>query len=300
MCIIDVAAANPIGTLIVGGLSNGVLYALLVVGVVLVYQVGAAVNFAYGQFGAIAALVTVQVSVAGHLPLGIGVAIGIAVGAALAAATQISLFERLGVVGSSGRDLLVGLGLLLSLVSLTETVFGVSSTRIPGLGADRTFVLGGAVLSVGDVIDIAVGAILVVGVYWWLYRTSIGLRIRATALRTDVAEGVGINTRALKVVVWAVAGAYCAVAAVLFANQLSASADFMTDIIITVFVLALLGGPERYWIPVIVSVAYGMFFSVVEYIFGANAGTPATFVVAVLVLMVLPKRLVGRAEAERA
>ena len=142
-----VAVSNPIATLVVGGIAVGMLYGILVLGVVLVYQVSAAVNFTYGQYGAIGSLVAFSLASSVHAPLLVALAIGLLVGAALSGLTQVFIFDRLGPVGTSGRDLLVGLGLLLSLIAISETVTNDASNRISGLGARALKVAEGHVVA---------------------------------------------------------------------------------------------------------------------------------------------------------
>jgi len=294
------AAVSPLWTVIIGGIAVGFNYAILVLGVILVFQVGRVVNFAYGQFGAIAALIS-YLSIADlHISIVAGVVMGVISAVALSAATEVTIISRLGPVVGSGRDLLVTLGLLLFLEAGSEEVFGVTSHPLPGLGADTTLRTPFADITVEEIMAIGMGLILIVGVYLLLHSTDFGLKLRSASYRPEIAESVGINVLKLRIVTWAVAGAVGALGAILFANQLSASPDYMTTIIITVFVLALLGGPDNYWVPLVVAILYGTGISIIQYYYGANSATPATFVIAVVVLLVLPARLVSGREAERA
>lgn len=294
------ATSSPLGTVLIGGLAVGFNYAILVLGVLLVFQVGGVLNFAYGQFGAIAALVSYVAGADLHLPIAADLILGIIAAVILSTVTEATVIARLGNVGSSGRDLLVTLGLLLFLEAGSEQVFGVTSHQLSGLGANQVLRAPFADVTVEELIAIGSGLLLCGGTYFLLHSTDFGLKLRSASLRPDVAESVGINVRWLRLAAWGLAGAFGALGAFLFASQLSASADYMTPIIVTVFVLALLGGPDKYWPPLAVAVAYGTFIAVIQYYFGSNSATPATFALAIVVLLVLPARLVSAREAERA
>jgi len=294
------ATASPLWTVIIGGIAVGFNYAILVLGVLLVFQVGRVINFAYGQFGAIAALVAYLGIADLHLSIAIAVVMGVLASVALSAATEVTIISRLGNVVGSGRDLLVTLGLLLFLEAGSEEVFGVTSHPLPGLGADTTLRTPIADITIEELLAIGLGIVLIFGIYFLLHSTDFGLKLRSASYRPEVAESVGINVLKLRIMTWALAGVMGALGAILFANQLSASPDYMTTIIITVFVLALLGGPDKYWAPLLVSILYGTVISIIQYYYGANSATPATFVIAIVVLLMLPARLVSGREAERA
>ncbi|MBJ7599416.1 MAG: hypothetical protein JF922_15230, partial [Candidatus Dormibacteraeota bacterium] len=76
-----VLAAGGLGNtaqVILGGLATGGLYAVLMLGVVLVFQVSKNVNFAYGGTGVIAAFVSYVLYSAVHVPAVFAVVVGVA------------------------------------------------------------------------------------------------------------------------------------------------------------------------------------------------------------------------------
>lgn len=282
------------------GLSTGLSYAILLAGILLVYQVSRVINFAYGEYGGIAALTTYYLADVRGLPLALAIVAGLLVAVVLAAATELALIRPLGEVGRSGRDFLVTLGVLLLLTAGAQAVFGVNPQSFPQLGENVVRRIGGVHVVVGQLIAVGVGAAVVFGVYMLMLRSDTGLRLRAVASRPDVSSSLGLNVNALRLLVWIISGVLAGMGGMLFASQLSADPFYMTNIVIFVFIAGMLGGLESYWLPIGCAIGLGLFESVVEYIFGANAGLPALFIAVMLIFTFLPKRAVGERETERA
>jgi branched-chain amino acid transport system permease protein len=282
------------------GLATGLIYAALMLGIILVFQVGRAINFAYGEYGGLAALVAYYLITTVHAPTAAAIIAGIVVAVVLATATELTLMRKLGEVGTSGRDLLVTLGLLLFLEALGQQMFGANPESFPALGENTLLRVGGYRVDVGQVLVIVFCALLVVGTKLFLDRTGLGLRLRAVASRPDIASSVGLNVRLLRTSVWAVSGVFAACGAMLFGSQLSVDPFYMTNIIVLVFIAGMVGGLWNFWLPISCAVGLGVFLSVTEFVFGANSGTPAVFIAVLVILVLLPKSIVGELETERA
>lgn len=298
--VLDGMAVPQILTVLLSGLSTGFGYAILVIGIILVFRVSGMINFAYGELGGIGTLAAFFMFARLGIPIGLSIVIGLIMAALLSAASEGLLMRHLGEVGSSGRDLLVTLGLLLVLIAAAQEIFGVTSNSLPGMGANAVLSLWSIHFTVDQLVEIAFGIFLAVGTFFVVFRTGLGLKLRAASIRPDVASSVGINVRLTRLLVWVVAGIMSGIGAMFFGSQLSADPTYMTQIIITVFVVAMLGGLENYWTPIFVAIGFGVVDSAVQYFFGANSAVPVTFLLAIAVLMLVPARLVGERELERA
>lgn len=297
---VAVITVGQIVNVVVSGLSTGFGYALLLIGILLVYQVSRVVNFAYGEYGGVAALVTWDLAARHGVQLVLAIIIGLLVAALLAAVTEVGLIRPLGEVKGSGRDFLVTLGVLLLLTAGAQAVFGVNPQSFPALGENHTAHIAGASIDIGQVAVIGVGLVASVAIYLAVFRSDIGLRFRAVSTRPDVSISVGLNVRRLRLLVWGISGVLAGAGGMIFASQLSVDPFYMTNLIILVFVAGMVGGLESYWPAVGCALGIGFLEAIVQYVFGANSGTPAVFVAVVVVLAVLPGRAVGEREVERA
>lgn len=298
--LVGVITVNQIVDVFVSGLASGFGYALLLLGILLVYQVSRVINFAFGEYGAVAALVTYYLTAQRRIDIVVAVVAGLAVGALLAGVTEVGLIRQLGEVKGSGRDFLVTLGLLLLLTAGAQAAFGVNPQSFPPLGENSTVTIAGTSVDIGQLAVIGVGFIVSVLIYLVVIRSDLGLRFRAVSVRPDVSISVGLNVRRLRLIVWAISGLLAGAGGMVFASQLSVDPFYMTNLIILVFVAGMVGGLDSYWLPVGCAVGLGLLEAIVEYLFGANSGVPAVFVAVILILAVLPGRAVGEREVEAA
>ncbi|MBO9523474.1 MAG: branched-chain amino acid ABC transporter permease [Nocardioidaceae bacterium] len=230
---------------LVNALSLGSLYALIALGIALLFSIMGLINFAHGE------LITVggYALLAFHrLPF--AVAAGLVVAVVVAAAL---LMERLAfrpVRGASGETMLMtsfALSLLIQGgVLLKEGADPQSVDVLGGLGASID--VGG--LSVGrlDLAIVGVTAVLLAGLAWFLRATPLGVQMRAAAEDFTMARALGIRADRVVATAFGVSGAFAAVAAVfLVARTGTLTPSMGLSPVLVGFVAIVLGGLGRLW-----------------------------------------------------
>lgn len=287
------------GQVTLGGLTSGALYALLLIGVLLVFHVSKQVNFAYGQCGVIAAFGSWYLYSQMGVPTWASVVIGIVAAIALTTLTDVAIIKRLP-EGRAGYDLVVTLGVLLLLTAGAQLAFGSNAESYLKLWTNRSTTIGGVFINANDVISIVLGILASVAAYLVLNRTGVGVALRASAENPAVARSVGINVGMLRTATWAVSGLIAAVGAILMASRLSVDAFYMTPIIIKVFIAGMIGGLDRFTAPILAAFALGLYEAWAMYFFGAPADMPAVFILTIAVLSFAPKRFIEERYEARA
>jgi branched-chain amino acid transport system permease protein len=119
-----------------------------------------------------------------------------------------------------------------------------------------------------------------------LYRfTSLGLRLRATALNPYAAALSGINTNATSMATWAMAGALSALSGVLIAPLVAVNVFFMTLLTLRAFAAALVGGLTSIWGGFLAGVLLGVAESVVAFKSPVAGITDAVIALGMIVLV---------------
>ena len=199
------------------GLGVGAVFALLGVGVVLVYRASGVLNFAHASMGVAAAYVNFELIERFDMPVGFALAFAVVFGALLGVVVHRAVFVPLA-NASQVVKLLASFGLagvLQGLIGLLWTGWGTPSTFGHSLFAiDRGLHLGGAVVAWQRVALVVVGTVLSVGVALLLSRSEFGVQVRALAQNRMAARLAGIDDRRIEIQTWALAGATAAVAGV--------------------------------------------------------------------------------------
>jgi branched-chain amino acid transport system permease protein len=166
----------------------------------------------------------------------------------------------------------------------------------------ETYDVGGVVVAAQDVGILAVSLVLV-GAIWLLFqRTTLGLALRASALNPASSRLHGIRVSFMLALGWGLAALLGAVAGILVApTQGSFDQNLMLPILIFGFAAAVLGGLDSALGAVVGGLAVGVVINLVgAYVdFFADLRTPAALILILLILLVRPTGLFGRATLRR-
>lgn len=224
-----------------GGLLIGGIYALIGVGLSLIFGVMRVINFAHGEFVAIGMYLAIvlfrQLGIDPYLTLFIALPAGLLLGTLI----QRVVLARL--VDSPGDStLLVTLGLSLVIANTLFLFFGAEPQSIFLAYATETVTLGGVRLPVAQLIAAGITLVIIIGLWLLLNRTEIGRAVRATAQNRLGAELVGINTRNIHALVFGVGMALAMAAGIILAPLLFAIPTVGSSYTLKAFVVTVLGG----------------------------------------------------------
>jgi ABC-type branched-subunit amino acid transport system ATPase component/ABC-type branched-subunit amino acid transport system permease subunit len=197
------------------GAMTGLGYAILAAGLVLVYRATKVINLAHGQIGAFAAALMVVLVHNERVPY------AVAFPAALATGVAIGLLVERGLV----RPLIdrSRLAVLVATVGVTDLLI-VAQAKLPSVIGEQlhfptpvnwTAAIGSLVLHGEHFTLLIIGPIVLGLLAWFLARSRYGLAIRGVADNREAAQLVGVSATKVSALVWGVAGALAAVAAIL-------------------------------------------------------------------------------------
>ncbi len=183
---------------IINGLVQGSIYALVALGYTLVYGIMGLINFAHGEVVMIGTLVTLSVA-ALLLKLGLPAALAGLGGLAAAVAVCMALgwgLERIAYrpLRNAPRltPLITAIGMSIVFQNLAMIVWGRNYLTFPALLPNAQFELAGAHFTAVQVLIVVVAAATMAGLLLLVYRTRLGLAMRATAQNPAVAGLLGV------------------------------------------------------------------------------------------------------------
>ena len=273
----------------VNGIALGLLYALVLFGILLIFRVSKVVNFAHGQFAMFGGLGSLYLILGFGWPLWLAIVVIVPAVAVVAILTDVLLVRRLP-SPPDGRDLVLTLGLLLAFTSFGENILQQGAPRrYPDLSTE-SFVVAGGFIEGDRLIALGVALAIFAISLVFLLRTRIGLIVRAAAEDPVVAEGLGYNVRLIRTATWGVAGALAAVAGIFIAARIPVDAFYTEDALVKAFVAGIIGGLHRFTAPILAAIGLGLFENWFSYFTGAVFRVPGVFGLVVLILAFAPKR----------
>jgi branched-chain amino acid transport system permease protein len=280
------------------GIASGGLYAVLLIGILLIYQLSRVINFAHGQFAMIAGLASYYLFNDVGLSIWIGVFLSILVTAAIAFGAK--LLTDVAAREGDGYEFVLPLGIFLCLTALGQAFLHSGQASNYPRFTGKILQVDGTYIDVNVIITIAITLSMVGVVFYMLRRTAIGLQVRAIATDADVAAILGINTRRIKAGVWIGAGVAAAIAGVLIAVHVPVDAFYVTPFLINALIAGIFGGLHRILAPILVAFALGILESWVVYEFGAQYQDVVVFGLAIVILAVAPVRWFSESAEARA
>lgn len=287
--------------LTLGGLTSGAIYALVALGIVLVYKATSTINFAHGEFLMIAGFLAYTLHVIVGLPYLAAVAGAVAIGFALGALAERVAFRPL------MRANIVSL--VLATVGISFILKGAGRMLWGGRGDYLTFppllppdpIIIGDIILVPQQLVVLGGAALVMAAFALFFRyTRVGRTMQATADNPKAARLVGIRVERVHMLAFAVGAAVAGAAAALMAPITLLYPDIGFMLFIKGFAAAVLGGLNS----MVGAMLGGIIIGVIESLAGGYIHTSfqevSAFIVIMLTLLVRPGGLLGTIQVRRA
>ena len=285
--------------LLANGLIYGCFYALMAVGLAMIFGVLKIVNFAHGEFFMVGAYTYVLVALKFEVSPWIALP-----GAALAGAALGWIVERLLMrplyqgYASWGfmKDeyaVVVTFGLSLLLINVVDKIVGPYSYKGPSLIETSRFALGPVMLTGQKAIATVVAVLIMVGLALFLKKSVWGKQIQAVAQNRLGASLAGIDATRTTSLIFAISGMLAALSGALLAPLVNPSPDVGSFPAIKSYVVVVLGGMGSVWGAMIAALIVGVseaFFSV----YGSYDYRDAFgLAILVLVLLLRPQGLLG-------
>ncbi len=274
---------------VLNGLTLGSVYALVALGLTLVYGILHIPNFAHGALYMVGAYVAFHLVRAAGLNYWAGMAGAAAAVAALAVLSDRLIFHRLRDAPPL-HDMIAAIGLLLFLEAVVQAVWGAEFHRLPAPYPQivRVFDL---VAPAQRLIIIAAAFGLMAALHLFLTRTLTGSTIVAMAQNRDGVALVGIDATRVSVLTFAISGALAAVAATLFAPINLIYPAMGNLVIMKAFVIIILGGMGSIPGAILGSMVIGFAESFGAFYVSTNYKDIIAFALLVLILSLRPQGL---------
>ncbi|MGB6119301.1 MAG: branched-chain amino acid ABC transporter permease [Mesorhizobium sp.] len=277
-----------------GGLTSGSIYALVAVGLAVIYRATNVINFAHGEFAVFGALTAASLVGFVGLPL--------AALAGVVAAGVTGLFFQQVVLRPMGNKpvfvvILCTLGASIAFRGAAMLIWGKDPLRLPAFSGETPIRIGGAAILPQAIWVLALTALVMLLVGYALQRTIYGKALRACAENPATAGLVGINVKTMIAATYVASAGLGGVAGVLISPI--AAIDFQSGLLLTIkgLTAAIIGGLDR----ISAVVAGGLLLGVIEAYASAYVSSSLKDVVAFSILIVLlmlrPQGLFGAHKA---
>lgn len=276
---------NTLVAVAIDGIGNGLLLALLGVGITLVFGLGELLNLAQGIFAVLGALLALEF-------VDVGVPLPAAIVLSLVAIAAFSLVVDRGLLSSVYKSegderIMVGIFVTLGLTLAIEGLLFVYRPYrfslpydVESVQAFGTFVRGASLL------NILVASVVIAALFVFLRRTYLGNAARTITQDEVGASLCGINTRRMRTIIFVTSAALAAVAGLLagIGGSLSAASGF--ELTVQALIVSIVGGVRNVPGTVVAGVGLGLVLAYANFFIGSYLALIAMFVAAMAAIAV--------------
>ena len=286
----EASSADELVLSLIAGLSNGAIYGLVGLGLVIIYRSTGVVNFAIGTIALACMYLASSLNRAG-LPLALAVFAGIVACVLAGVGTRETLIRPLP-SGARFSALVITMGLALIVEELTRQIWGGEPRTFPAL-VGGSVTIAGTAYETQQLLAIPVAAVAMLTVAYLFKRTPLGAAMRAAAESSATATALGIDPDRVARVGWGLGMGLAALGAALIAPATGLAIGGFAAILFRSFAGIFLGGLTSMFGAVIGGVLVGVLDSLAATYVSASLRDTFVFSLVILVLLVRPQGIFG-------
>ncbi len=279
--------------MVLSGIAVGSSYALMGLGMVLIYKASEVPNFAQGEMALLPVFLTYMLLSSYGLPY------YLAFPATLIFALLLGCFLEFAILRRAKEPNILGLiiitiGMEMVLLGFVSWKFGADQRTMPfPISTYDSIVIGDIFISTLDMLTLVVALVIMLILYLFLRFSKIGVAMKATQQNERAAALMGIKTKRIRMITWGISSMVGSVAGLLMAPVLM-EPYMMWDPMLKGFAGAVVGGMTS--LPGAVFGAY--IIGIIEHLFGGYVSiefkSVVAFVIIVLVLCIKPSGIFAR------
>ncbi len=282
---------------VVNGFIQSGFYALAAIGLVLVFGVMRVVNFAHGELVMIGAYTIWLFHAQYGMPYLLTVILAILLVTGIGLLMERFLFRPM--INDPLGGLICSIGVLFVLQVVATYVGGEGPSKQVPPPFEGTLILMDTIrIPYQRLFSIAVSILALALLWYFLTRTKLGWAIRAVSMDREAATLQGISTIRISTVAIGVGAAMAGLAGALMAPLTNINPHMGHNVIITAFIVTIVGGVGSLPGAVIASVLYALFHTFVTTYFSGTIATISGLLIMVLVLIVRPTGIMGHRVSE--
>lgn len=281
-----------------GGIFTGSIYGLMAVGLTLMWGAVRLLNLAHGALyvvGGYAAWTFIDHGV----PLVLAVVLAvIATGAVGYAVFLIVIRPLLGRQMWDAASIIATVGVATTIQALVLLAYGPRVKKIEPFASGAYHWAGVAISRQGIVVSL-IALVSLLLVYWYLGSSRQGMAIRAVSQNLDAASLMGVSVYRTYAIVVSLGAALAGLAGVVLSSILFLSPSSGFNPMVIALVVTMFGGLGSVKGTIVAAYLTGIFVSVVQVYVGSHYALPGLFLLMMIVIVVRPNGLFGRAAVQR-
>jgi len=278
---------------LINGFITGILYSLLAVGFALVYNTTRIFHIAAAGIYVFAAYMFWLFVAKAGLPVVLASLVALGMTMLLSLLSEVCVYRPLKSRNASlNVAMIASIGLMTVIINTIAMFFG-NETKVVENTILKPFTFGNIVVTTPQMYQAMIGLVALTVFLLVIQYTNWGLRLRALSADETLFETLGYDTKATRIIVFLVSGAFIALASCLTVYDVGLDPNMGMSILINGIVAMILGGVGKFSTCILGGLALGILQSLTVYQFASNWQNAVTFLVLLILLFLRPQGIAG-------
>jgi len=278
---------------LINGFITGILYSLLAVGFALVYNTTRIFHIAAAGIYVFAAYMFWLFVAKAGLPVVLASLVALGMTMLLSLLSEVCVYRPLKKRNASlNVAMIASIGLMTVIINTIAMFFG-NETKVVENTILKPFTFGNIVVTTPQMYQAMIGLVALTVFLLVIQYTNWGLRLRALSADETLFETLGYDTKATRIIVFLVSGAFIALASCLTVYDVGLDPNMGMSILINGIVAMILGGVGKFSTCILGGLALGILQSLTVYQFASNWQNAVTFLVLLILLFLRPQGIAG-------
>lgn len=280
--------------MLLNGLVLGTIYALIALGLTLIFSIMRVVNFAHGQMYMLGGFVVYYATVVYGINYFMALVAAIVIVGVVGALFEVLLFRRvLRIAKREENSMLLAMGTALLLENLALVAFGEKQRGVPPV-VEGVFEIGDAYLPASRLLVVGLAALMIVGLLLFVQYTRPGRALRAIAQDKEVTSLQGVNINRMSMLGFALGAALAGGAGGLLVTVFAVNAGMGTAVSVKAFLMIMIGGAGVTAGAILGAFTLGFAEAVGYEVFPGSLTYLIIFIAIIVFLAIRPQGIMGR------
>jgi branched-chain amino acid transport system permease protein len=277
------------------GLTNGFVYALVGLGIAVVFRGTRIINAMQGEFALIGGMAAFIVVDRLGLPLALAAIGGVVAGGVVGVIMEVLLVRPVRRRGGSEESyLLLTLGVAFALSASVLYLFGRDARLLPGIGGEASQLILDAAIRTHALWLMAISGAVMLCIWLFYHRTHIGLSMMAASIDAEGAATIGIDVPRMRTLTFLLGGLVGGLAGVLVSPLTTLHYEMGLLLTLKGFAAAILGGLTNPFGAVVGGVTLGLLESLAVLTVSSGYKDVVAMTILIVIMIVMPNGMLGR------
>ncbi len=279
--------------LLFGSIETGSVYALASLGIIIIFRTSRMTNFAQGSLGMLSAFFATYVLIYTGVSVWIAALLGMIFAFGLGVVVDLIIMRHAKKISPVSKQIIT-FGLIMLFLGIAPMIFGTTPLNFPKFIQNGAFEIGEASMTHNAVLNISIGLVIMVGLFYFLQKTKWGLAVRVTASNEVTAQLMGVPTGIVTMGAWAVAAALGGLSAMMLAPAITVNVSMMDNVQINALIACVLGGFQTFYGPVLGAYIIGLSKNMLSYYVSSTWGDAIMYGMILTFIVFRPNGLIGK------